>query len=541
MAGGIGLVEADPLVLKAAGNFILAAALLLVSVHFLRRKLRFEVALLPAAALAFLVVLLLVYGGRPDAYLAEVRSIEPLLQREAPRVALALALLAGGVGSAVVLVRRLAPATYRSLYHALAGTFFLIVLLQSIHVHFIAISLAVILLTVAEYVRRMDDPRSPLVRFTHRILTPALREGEAGGYMASFFFLAAMFVVTLLLPLPLAAGAMSVLTYGDPAASLVGRRWGRRKWRHNPQKSVEGTLAMFGVSSGLLLALVPGVHPATAVLAALAASLFESLPLKIGDNLILPLLGGMVLATDIGAQVVAASPGLWLVAVPLLLGLGVFAYATRMLDLLGSGVAVFFGILVFQASAANLAALFAFLLLGFAFTRFRYDRKLALQAAEPDNGRRSVNPVVANGVVPAFLAVLPASAGNPYLLAGALSGALADTMGTEVGSLHPRPTHLASGRHVPPGTRGAVSPLGEVAVLLGGAVMGSLWAVLALLSPGLGDPAGLLLASMVGAVVGAHVDSFLGATVGALSKEEVNLLATLTAAAVVLVLTLNYF
>lgn len=540
---GIGLVEADPVILKAAGNFLLLGILFILSLHALRRKLKLELAIGPALGVAAAAVVLLGYQGRVDLYMAEVQDLLlPRLLQEGPKILLALLLLVAGLGSAFLIAGRLSQASYRSLFHIVAGTFFLLVLLQSIHVNFIAITLALDLLLVAEYVRRINDPRSPVVRFVQRIFTPALREGEVGGYMASLFFLSAMFLVTLLLPLPLAAGSMAVLTYGDPAASLVGRRWGRHKWRHNPQKSVEGTLAMLGVSAGLLLTAAPaaGLHPATALLGALAASLFESLPLRIGDNLILPLLAGMVLTTDIGAQVVAADRTLWLVAVPLLAGLGIFAYVTRMLDLLGSGAAVFFGLLVFQASGASLLALLAFLFTGFGITRLRYDRKLALQAAEPNGGRRSVNPVVANGVVPAFLAVLPASSGNPYLLAGALSGALADTFATEIGLLHPRPVLFTSGKPVAPGTRGAISPYGEAAVVAGGAFMGLLWMALAALFPSTGSPTGLLAVCMAGALAGAHADSLLGAAVRALSKEEVNLIGTLTGGAVALLLWLNY-
>ncbi|MEM3087446.1 MAG: DUF92 domain-containing protein [Halobacteria archaeon] len=543
MAGGIGLTEADPVILKAAGNFLMVGIAFLLSVHVLRLKLRFELASLPALGIAAGSVILLGYQGRLEGYNDEVLGhLLPRLLQEGPKIILALVLLAAGISAALLLARRLSQPTYRSLFHVVAGSFFLLVLLQSIHVNFIALALALDLLLVAEYLRRLNDPRSPVVRFVHRIFTPALRAGEVGGYMASLFFLSAMFLVTLLLPLPLAAGAVAVLTYGDPAASFFGRRWGRHKWRHNPQKSIEGTLAMFGVCAGLLLILAPaaGLHPATALLAALAAALFESLPLRIGDNLILPLLAGMVLTTNIGAQVVVADRTLWLVAVPFLLGLGLFAYATRMLDFLGSGAAVFFGLLVFQASVPSLIALLAFLFLGFGVTRLRYDWKAALQAAEPDGGRRSVNPVVANGVVPAFLAVLPASTGNPYLLAGALSGALADTLATELGLLHPRPVLMSTGKPVAPGTRGAISLYGEGAVVAGGALMGILWMALAGLFPGTGNPAGLMMVCMAGAVAGAHTDSFLGAAVRALSKEEVNLLGTLTGGAVALMLWMNY-
>lgn len=42
--------------------------------------------------------------------------------------------------------------------------------------------------------------------------------------------------------------ALCCLCSGDGAADIVGRRYGRHKWRHAPSKSVEGSAAFVGAS-----------------------------------------------------------------------------------------------------------------------------------------------------------------------------------------------------------------------------------------------------------------------------------------------------
>jgi dolichol kinase len=105
-----------------------------------------------------------------------------------------------------------------------------------------------------------------------------------------------------LLPKPAIELGTLVLAFGDPAASLVGKRWGKRKLVAD--KSLAGSLAFFLVSAVLCAAFVWWRVPvdslwqgARLVLAVAAAgALTELASTKLNDNLSIPLCAGLVAA-----------------------------------------------------------------------------------------------------------------------------------------------------------------------------------------------------------------------------------------------------
>ena len=118
---------------------------------------------------------------------------------------------------------------------------------------------------------------------------------EAGRVASSTWFLLGVLAVLLLAPAGWFVPAVLVLALADPAASVVGRLWGR----HGLGKgSWEGTGAFFLVAAVVLTPLA-GL-PAALIAAALVAAL-EVLPTGIDDNLTVPL---------------AAVLALWLVGAP---------------------------------------------------------------------------------------------------------------------------------------------------------------------------------------------------------------------------------
>jgi Dolichol kinase len=168
-----------------------------------------------------------------------------------------------------------------------------------------------------------------------------------------------------------------ILAFSDPAATLVGKRFGKIKWRTNPEKSVEGSLAMFLVSLIILFSLRSfyglNIDPLTVLFVAFSITLTEVLPLKIGDNIIIPLLAGMVMVSNIGK----VTPDIWFL---LLILLGVLVYLFKMLDLFGTIVAMFFGLIVILSSTPQfLMGLIDFLALGFIISRFKYNCKEKLE------------------------------------------------------------------------------------------------------------------------------------------------------------------
>ncbi|AHG91717.1 protein of unknown function DUF92 transmembrane [Gemmatirosa kalamazoonensis] len=124
-------------------------------------------------------------------------------------------------------------------------------------------------------------------------------------------------------------------------------------------------------------------------------------------------------------------------------------------------------------------------------------------------GERDARQVLANGAaftVCALATLGPiGSAARPWeaAAAGALAAATADTWATEIGTLARRaPISLATLRTVPPGTSGAVSVPGTLALALGAVVVGAL-------ARALGIAAAWPVAA--GGAAGAVADTLLGA------------------------------
>ncbi|MCM8746809.1 DUF92 domain-containing protein [Thermomicrobium sp. CFH 73360] len=153
---------------------------------------------------------------------------------------------------------------------------------------------------------------------------------------------------------------------------------------------------------------------------------------------------------------------------------GLLAYRYRALDGGGALAAAGTGTLVFAAGGLSWSAsMFGFFIAASTLTRLGGTRKRSLAALRREASRpRTATQVLANGGVAATLAALqilhPGDRDYtlPYL--AALAAASADTWATELGVLSPSPPRsLRTGRPVPPGTSGAISPLGSLAMVAG--------------------------------------------------------------------------
>jgi uncharacterized protein (TIGR00297 family) len=157
-----------------------------------------------------------------------------------------------------------------------------------------------------------------------------------------------------------------------------------------------------------------------------------------------------------------------------------------------------------------------FLVMAMLATRVKasYKREKSIVAWETT---RTWQNVLANGGLPTFLAVAEAFIPLEVFILGfigALSAATADTLATEIGMLYPRDPRLLvyPKKQVPPGTSGAVSPLGEVAMIASSLAVGFGAWIIGFGSWSLGQ---LLLISLVAGVIGCTFDSLLGCTIQA--------------------------
>jgi len=126
------------------------------------------------------------------------------------------------------------------------------------------------------------------LRRTRSMLRYRERRGLAGATWMALAYAGAVIVF----PTPVAVAAMLYTALGDAIASLVGRRWGRRRFANG--KSAEGTLAAL-IANVVIGLMIPGIGALAAIAGAVAASGLEAADLPPDDNLWVVMGGGGVL------------------------------------------------------------------------------------------------------------------------------------------------------------------------------------------------------------------------------------------------------
>jgi uncharacterized protein (TIGR00297 family) len=190
-------------------------------------------------------------------------------------------------------------------------------------------------------------------------------------------------------------------------------------------------------------------------------------------------------------------------------------------------------LLMLGAGWGGFAALCAVFLLTWTATRLGYRRKQQLGSAERRGGRNA-GQVLANLAIPAMAALLHVWLHDPRLLlamAAALSEVAADTLSSEIGTvMGGTPRLVTSWKAVPPGTDGAITPLGTLIALFSALLVGLVCAMTGVVG------FDHLILCVIAALFGTLVDSLLGATLerkGYLGNNAVNFLSTAAAAVLV--------
>lgn len=363
----------------------------------------------------------------------------------------------------------------------------------------------------------------------------------------------------------IAGAAWAILAFGDGFATIVGRAVGRHRLRWCPDKTWEGSAAyvLFGGAAAVAIALwvgspaldwlVPTRHPLPeAVLGklvlvclagALAAALIETLPLGIDDNLSAPLVAGFVmfvlwgldlsrlpellawgehnLLLGLGVSVVVATPSLWL------------GFVSKRAFAAGIPVGT---LIVGGTGLRGFAVLLSFFLIGSLVSKFGYQKKLALGAAQDEGGRRGSKHALANcstGVVLGLVALVnPGHAGLLLLgMVASFATALGDTTSSELGSIYGKsPFLLTTFQRVPPGTEGAVSVEGTLIGVGFALLLSAVGWLLGLI------PLSAVPVSTAGAFVGMSFESYLGASTKHLDNELLNFLNTVVGATAAILL-----
>lgn len=282
-----------------------------------------------------------------------------------------------------------------------------------------------------------------------------------------------------------AAIAWVMLAFGDGVATLAGKSVRIASLPWNGDKSWGGLLACFlaGAVAGIAVASWMGEGaPVVVVLAALAAAIAESLPLRVDDNVTVPLAAATILV--IGGIDVASAYSVWPQTVPWLIVNGILAiagYYARSVSFSGAVGGWFLGTtLILGAGWPMYVALLAFFVLGTATTKLGYGRKAGLGLAQESGGRRGFSHAFSNVGVAAICAIAVSRLSRvddsplewmtlAYLMGiTALATAAADTTASEIGQLAGRRAFLPlTLEPVPVGTEGAISVEGTLAGVAG--------------------------------------------------------------------------
>ncbi len=186
----------------------------------------------------------------------------------------------------------------RKFLHAMIGNLLFVIPFFTSKVYPVMVAAPFILVTF------LASPYSPFKSLSRRLkgLADLTEEGHRLGlvfYATSYTLLAFFFASK---PYIIAAGILP-MAYGDSTASIVGVRYGRRKYRLFAEKSLEGSAAMFFTSLFSLtlslvffsalysLSVLGKLFPA--LVAATTATLVESLSPRGSDNLTVPIFSAL--------------------------------------------------------------------------------------------------------------------------------------------------------------------------------------------------------------------------------------------------------
>jgi uncharacterized protein (TIGR00297 family) len=356
--------------------------------------------------------------------------------------------------------------------------------------------------------------------------------------------------------LEVAAAAWAIMALGDSAAGLIGESMPGPRLPWNPGKTWTGftafVLAGAAGASVLLVWVQPSLAPGKAiivsVLSALLGAAVESAPIRLDDNLTVPLMcSGFIFCALLttSAAVRTNLPYLGrrlLLAAVVNLTFALLALRLKTASRSGAALGLALGMMVYLGWGwRSFLILFSFFAAGSLATRLGYSRKAERGLAEGEGGARSWREALANVGPGAFFALLViiTQQEHAFLVAfvAAFAEAAGDTVSSEIGQwLSPRAYLIPSLRAVPAGENGGVSLAGSVAGLVASGLIASLGWLLGLTG---GGGAGIAFAA---AIAGNLLDSLMGATLerrGLATNGIVNFAGTVFAGALALALTIR--
>ena len=204
--------------------------------------------------------------------------------------------LASALRTASLHVPSVRPSNYRrNLFHVAAAAVIVLLVEYALQTKALMVGAAAAAAAAAWALELGRRYSAGFNRLLMRLFGPVAHPHEHHQINSATWYATSLVALAALFQPVVAVVALVVLGVGDPAAALVGRRWGRVRLVHG--RSLEGTLAFFfagfAASMGALTAWHPQL-PADVALGmagggAVAGAVAELLARRIDDNLVVPL------------------------------------------------------------------------------------------------------------------------------------------------------------------------------------------------------------------------------------------------------------
>jgi uncharacterized protein (TIGR00297 family) len=327
--------------------------------------------------------------------------------------------------------------------------------------------------------------------------------------------------------LHIAASAWAILALGDGMASMAGESLRGPSLPWNREKTWSGFVAFTIAGATGAYVLARWVAPAlpvekvfiVSVAGALVGALVESVPIRLDDNVSVPLVTGGFLFCAYLVDRSALDSNLPFLGRRVLLAVAINAFfalltlGLRFIDRSGAAAGFLLGVAVYLGYGwKSFLMLFAFFVLGSVATRVGYASKAKRGVAEKRGGARSWREATANSLAGAFFAILAITTHHEaaflVALVAAFSEAAGDTVSSEIGQwLSQRAYLITTFKAVPAGENGGVSVGGTLAGFMASGIVVAVGFALGLCGPG-----GAAIA-LGAAFAGNLLDSVLGATI----------------------------
>ena len=385
-------------------------------------------------------------------------------------------------------------------------------------------------------------------------------EQEKGVSFGKLIYGIMVFILILLFykKMYIVAGAWAIMSLGDGCSNIFGKAYGKRKLPWNPEKSWIGSAAFVffgGLGAAILMwwvnldqssaqtiqeqmqtPLMWSYFFTSAFLAAFVAAGVESLPLKINDNVTVPLIAGLFLyATTIINWEHLNNAHSIIAALIVNVSFGLLAYYLKTVSKSGLTGGVVVGTIIYLClGIGGFLILFTFFALGSWSSKHKYKWKASHGVAQENRGKRSVKHAVAKGGVGLVMAIMALLTDIPEVFKIAFVAAFAtatfDTISSELGQIYgKKPILITTMKSVPVGTDGAISIEGTILGMLSAALIGAEAYALHLINL----PSIIIV--VAAAFVGTTVESVLGATIERrkwVSNEVINFINISTGAGV---------